>query len=135
MIHTLTSDLYLHVWPWPCDIELEKGQYRFYLLPFWDNPSVIIGFIWTCHLNGLWEHFYSYILLFDRGPWPIILLLRNELFCSLLFCFQLYGLLLFLNSPDRQKEWWMQQSNYNIYSPSPIMWKGIIKNIRLQEPK
>jgi hypothetical protein len=46
-------------------------------------------------------------LLFNRGPWPLILLLRNELYCSLLFCLQLDGpllQLLLLNSPEGQTD-------------------------------
>jgi hypothetical protein len=72
-----------------------KEFLAYYVIPPGVRPSVR-----TCHLNGLKGHFFCYFLLFNRGPWPLILLLRNELYCSLLFCLQLDGPLLLLNSMD-----------------------------------
>jgi hypothetical protein len=60
------------------------------------------GRMW--HTKGLSGHLFCYFLLFIRGPWPLILLLRNELYCFLLFCLQLDGSLLFLNSPEGQTD-------------------------------
>jgi hypothetical protein len=49
-------------------------------------------------------HFYCYFLLFNRGPWSLILLLQNEFYCSLLFCLQLEGPLSLFGSADGQTD-------------------------------
>jgi hypothetical protein len=41
--------------------------------------------------NGISGHFFCYFLCLIEGQWPLTLLLRNELYSSLLFCLQLDG--------------------------------------------
>jgi hypothetical protein len=53
---------------------------------------------------GIKGHFYCNFLLFNRGSWPLFLLLQNELYCSLLFCLQLDGPISLFHSVDRQME-------------------------------
>jgi hypothetical protein len=81
---------------------------------------------------GIKGHFYCYFLLFNRGPWPLILLLRNEFYCSLLFCLQLDGPLSLFGSAGRRRDG-QTAKLIPVYPPYNFVVQGYKKQTKKQQ--